>query len=340
MKLSVYGKGGVGKSTIATHISVALAKRGKKVLQIGCDPKHDSTFTLTGFLIPTIIDTLKEKDYHYEDVWPEDVIYQGYGGVDCVEAGGPPAGAGCGGYVVGETVKLLKELDAFDAYDVILFDVLGDVVCGGFAAPLNYSDYCIIITDNGFDALFAANRIVASVKEKSRSHPLRLAGLIGNRTLKRDLIDKYVTACPIPVLEVLPLIEEIRLSRVKACSLFSMSDTYSANNNSDNDQFDLAPDIESDQTFTNKNTDNTWEKEPSNGNSINDIINSVCDYYLNIADQLIAQPEGVVPSPLSDREIFQLLSNFYLESGSNSTQNHDDLIDESKNKQQDSFAWV
>ena len=200
MKVAVYGKGGIGKSTISTHISVALAKRGKKVLQIGCDPKHDSTFTLTGFLIPTIIDTLKEKDYHYEDVWPEDIIYQGYGGVDCVEAGGPPAGAGCGGYVVGETVKLLKELDAFDNYDVILFDVLGDVVCGGFAAPLNYADYCIIVTDNGFDALFAANRIVASVKEKAKSHPLRLAGLIGNRTLKRDLIDKYVSACPIPVL--------------------------------------------------------------------------------------------------------------------------------------------
>ena len=104
---------------------------------------------LTGFLIPTIIDTLQEKSFHYEDVWAEDVIYKGYGGVHCVEAGGPPAGAGCGGYVVGETVKLLKELNAFDEFDVILFDVLGDVVCGGFAAPLNYSDYCMIVTDNG-----------------------------------------------------------------------------------------------------------------------------------------------------------------------------------------------
>ena len=151
MKLAVYGKGGIGKSTTSCNISIALAKRGKKVLQIGCDPKHDSTFTLTGFLIPTIIDTLQAKDYHYEDVWSEDVIYQGYGDVDCVEAGGPPAGAGCGGYVVGETVKLLKELNAFYEYDIILFDVFGDVVCGGFAAPLNYADYCIIITDNGFD---------------------------------------------------------------------------------------------------------------------------------------------------------------------------------------------
>jgi light-independent protochlorophyllide reductase subunit L len=183
MKICVYGKGGVGKSSLTSNLSIALARRGKRVLQIGCDPKHDSTFTLTGFLIPTIIDTLQSKDYHYEDVWPEDVIYKGYGNVDCVEAGGPPAGAGCGGYVVGETVKLLKELNAFYEYDVILFDVLGDVVCGGFAAPLNYADYCLIVTDNGFDALFAANRIAASVREKARTHPLRLAGLVGNKTL-------------------------------------------------------------------------------------------------------------------------------------------------------------
>lgn len=89
LTLAVYGKGGIGKSTTSCNISAALAKRGKKVLQIGCDPKHDSTFTLTGFLIPTIIDTLQEKDFHYEDIWPEDVIYEGYGGVKCVEAGGP-----------------------------------------------------------------------------------------------------------------------------------------------------------------------------------------------------------------------------------------------------------
>jgi light-independent protochlorophyllide reductase subunit L len=269
MKLAVYGKGGIGKSTTSCNISIALAKRGKKVLQIGCDPKHDSTFTLTGFLIPTIIDTLQSKDYHYEDVWPEDVIYQGFSGVDCVEAGGPPAGAGCGGYVVGETVKLLKELNAFYEYDVILFDVLGDVVCGGFAAPLNYSDYCIIVTDNGFDSVFAANRIAASVREKARTHPLRLAGLIANRTSKRDLIDKYVEACPMPVLEVLPLIEDIRVSRVKGKTLFEMAEHDSS-------------------------------------------LNYICDFYLNIADQLLTEPEGVIPRELEDRALFSLLSDFYL----------------------------
>lgn len=269
MKLAVYGKGGIGKSTTSCNISVALSKRNKRVLQIGCDPKHDSTFTLTGFLIPTIIDTLQSKDYHYEDIWPEDVIYTGYAGVDCVEAGGPPAGAGCGGYVVGETVKLLKELNAFDEYDIILFDVLGDVVCGGFAAPLNYADYCIIVTDNGFDALFAANRISASVREKARTHSLRLAGLIGNRTAQRDLIDKYIDNIPIPVLEVLPLIEEIRVSRVKGKTLFEISE-------------------------------------------VDNSLSYICDYYLNIADQIITSPEGVVPKEAADRELFSLLSDFYL----------------------------
>ena len=269
MKLAVYGKGGIGKSTTSCNISVALARRGKRVLQIGCDPKHDSTFTLTGFLIPTIIDTLQAKDYHYEDIWPEDVIYSGYGGVDCVEAGGPPAGAGCGGYVVGETVKLLKELNAFDEYDIILFDVLGDVVCGGFAAPLNYADYCLIITDNGFDALFAANRIAASVREKAKTHSLRLAGLIGNRTPKRDLINKYVSHVPISVLEVLPLIEDIRVSRVQGKTLFEMSE--------DNSE-----------------------------------LQYVCNHYLNIADQLLARPEGVIPREMPDRDLFSLLSDFYL----------------------------
>jgi len=192
--------------------------------------------------------------------------------VDCVEAGGPPAGAGCGGYVVGETVKLLKELSAFDDYDFVLFDVLGDVVCGGFAAPLNYSDYCIIVTDNGFDALFAANRIAASVREKANTHPLRLAGLIGNRTSKRDLIDKYVEACPMAVLEILPLIENIRVSRVQGKTLFELA-----------------------------------EGDPS--------LEYVCEFYLNIADQILTEPEGVVPQELADRELFSLLSDFYLSPG-------------------------
>ncbi len=283
MKIAVYGKGGIGKSTLSCHLSIAFAKRGKRVLQIGCDPKHDSTFPLTGFLIPTIIDTLQAKDYHYEDVWPEDIIYQGYGGVDCVEAGGPPAGAGCGGYVVGETVKLLKELNAFYEYDVIIFDVLGDVVCGGFAAPLNYADYCLIATDNGFDSLFAANRIAASVREKARTHPLRLAGLVANRTTERDLINEYVKNCPIPVLETFPPLEELRVSRVEGKTLFEKAE----------EDFSCFEFVES---------------------------------YLNLADQLLTLPEGVVANELNDRELFQTLSNLYLGNTEEDTTNTLDFM--------------
>jgi light-independent protochlorophyllide reductase subunit L len=127
----------------------------------------------------------------------------------------------------------------------------------------------MIVTDNGFDALFAANRIAASVREKARTHPLRLAGLIGNRTSKRDLIDKYIETVPMPVLEILPLIEDIRVSRVKGKTLFEMAET--------------------DPTLT-----------------------PVCQYYLNIADQVLAAPEGVVPKDAADRDLFSLLSDFYL----------------------------
>ncbi|HAE00111.1 MAG TPA: ferredoxin:protochlorophyllide reductase (ATP-dependent) iron-sulfur ATP-binding protein, partial [Rhodospirillaceae bacterium] len=133
---SVYGKGGIGKSTTSSNLSVAFSKLGLRVLQIGCDPKHDSTFTLTKKLQPTVIDALEQVDFHSEELRIEDFVFEGYNGVMCVEAGGPPAGTGCGGYVVGQTVKLLKEHHLLEDTDVVIFDVLGDVVCGGFAAPL------------------------------------------------------------------------------------------------------------------------------------------------------------------------------------------------------------
>ncbi|MEI7771624.1 MAG: AAA family ATPase, partial [Chloroflexales bacterium] len=104
--IAVYGKGGIGKSTTSANLSAAMALKGAKVLQIGCDPKHDSTFPLTGMLQPTVIDVLNAVDFHIEDVTKEDVLRTGFAGVDTLEAGGPPAGSGCGGYVVGETVKL------------------------------------------------------------------------------------------------------------------------------------------------------------------------------------------------------------------------------------------
>jgi light-independent protochlorophyllide reductase subunit L len=170
---AVYGKGGIGKSTTSSNLSVAFSKLGKRVLQIGCDPKHDSTFTLTKKLMPTVIDALETVDFHAEELRLDDFVFKGYNGVMCVEAGGPPAGTGCGGYVVGQTVKLLKEHHLLEDTDVVIFDVLGDVVCGGFAAPLQHADRALIVTANDFDSIFAMNRIVQAIGAKAKNYNVR-----------------------------------------------------------------------------------------------------------------------------------------------------------------------
>ena len=221
---AVYGKGGIGKSTTSSNLSVAFSKLGKKVLQIGCDPKHDSTFTLTGRLVPTVIDILKEVDFHAEELRPDDFVYEGFNGVKCVEAGGPPAGTGCGGYVVGQTVKLLKQNHMLEETDVVIFDVLGDVVCGGFAAPLQHADRAIIVTANDFDSIYAMNRIIAAVQAKSKNYNVRLAGCIANRSKDTDEVDRYCKEVGFKRVAHLPDLDEIRKSRLKKKTLFEMDD--------------------------------------------------------------------------------------------------------------------
>ena len=219
---SIYGKGGIGKSTTSSNLSAAFAMMGKRVLQIGCDPKHDSTFTLTGRLQPTVIDILKEVDFHAEELRPEDFVTEGFGGVKCVEAGGPPAGTGCGGYVVGQTVKLLKQHHLLEDTDVVIFDVLGDVVCGGFAAPLQHADRAVIITANDFDSIYAMNRIIAAVQAKSTNYKVRLAGCVANRSRETNEIDRYCDRVGFKRLAHMPDIDAIRRSRLKKRTLFEM----------------------------------------------------------------------------------------------------------------------
>ena len=221
---AVYGKGGIGKSTTSSNLSVAFSKLGKNVLQIGCDPKHDSTFTLTVRLVPTVIDTLKEVDFHAEELRPEDFVYEGYNGVKCVEAGGPPAGTGCGGYVVGQTVKLLKQNHLLEDTDVVIFDVLGDVVCGGFAAPLQHADRAIIVTANDFDSIYAMNRIIAAVQAKSKNYNVRLAGCIANRSKDTNEVDRYCGEVGFKRVAHFPDLDAIRRSRLKKKTLFEMGD--------------------------------------------------------------------------------------------------------------------
>jgi light-independent protochlorophyllide reductase subunit L len=222
---AVYGKGGIGKSTTSSNLSVAFSKLGKRVLQIGCDPKHDSTFTLTKRLVPTVIDILETVNFHSEELRVEDFVYQGYNGVMCVEAGGPPAGTGCGGYVVGQTVKLLKEHHLLEDTDVVLFDVLGDVVCGGFASPLQHAGRALVVAANDFDSIFAMNRIVAAIQAKARNYEVRMGGVIANRSDSTDQIEKFNARTGMKTLAHFPSLDVIRQSRLKKSTLFEMDPT-------------------------------------------------------------------------------------------------------------------
>jgi light-independent protochlorophyllide reductase subunit L len=221
---AVYGKGGIGKSTTSSNLSAAFSKLGHRVLQIGCDPKHDSTFTLTKKLMPTVIDVLETVEFHSEELRPEDYMFEGYNGVMCVEAGGPPAGTGCGGYVVGQTVKLLKQHHLLEETDVVIFDVLGDVVCGGFAAPLQHAERAIVVAANDFDSIFAMNRIVAAIGAKSKNYDVRLAGVVANRSRQTDEIDRFCDQIGMQRLAHFKDVDAIRRSRLKKCTLFEMGD--------------------------------------------------------------------------------------------------------------------
>jgi light-independent protochlorophyllide reductase subunit L len=222
---AVYGKGGIGKSTTSSNLSAAFSKLGHRVLQIGCDPKHDSTFTLTKKLMPTVIDVLESVEFHAEELRPEDYMFEGYNGVMCVEAGGPPAGTGCGGYVVGQTVKLLKQHHLLEDTDVVIFDVLGDVVCGGFAAPLQHAERALVVAANDFDSIFAMNRIVAAIKAKAKNYNVRLAGVIANRSAATDEIDRYSAAIGLKRLAHFADLDAIRRSRLKKCTLFEVENS-------------------------------------------------------------------------------------------------------------------
>ena len=222
---AVYGKGGIGKSTTSSNLSAAFSKLGKRVLQIGCDPKHDSTFTLTKRLAPTVIDALEAVQFHTEELRPEDYVVEGYNGVMCVEAGGPPAGTGCGGFVVGQTVKLLKEHRLLEDTDVVVFDVLGDVVCGGFASPLQHANRALIVTANDFDSIFAMNRIVTAINAKAKNYEVRLGGVILNRSAGANEVDRYCERTGLRRVAHIQDLDAVRRSRLKKCTLFEMDAT-------------------------------------------------------------------------------------------------------------------
>ncbi len=187
-QIAIYGKGGIGKSTISSNLSVALQEKGLKVMQVGCDPKRDSTRCLTGGrLIPTVLETYREHLREGRDAYAislEDIVFQGPGGVYCVEAGGPEPGIGCAGRGVLTAIQILRDLKAYETYDldIVVYDVLGDVVCGGFAQPIRqgYAEEIYLICSGSFMSLYAANNIAKGVQRLARRGKTGLAGMICN----------------------------------------------------------------------------------------------------------------------------------------------------------------
>ncbi len=184
IKLAVYGKGGIGKSTCTSNLSAALAGLGKKVIQIGCDPKADSTINLLhGDAVTPVMDYMRIHDEEPDRI--EAITKTGFGGVVCIETGGPTPGLGCAGRGIITTFSLLEELELFEKIkpDAVLYDVLGDVVCGGFAAPIRegYAEQVLIVTSGEKMALYAANNINTAVKNFEDRSYARVRGVILNR---------------------------------------------------------------------------------------------------------------------------------------------------------------
>ncbi len=208
-KIAVYGKGGIGKSTTVSNVSCALAKMGYKVMQIGCDPKSDSTGNLqNGKRIPTILHTIMEKG---EETKLEDIVFIGDSGVICAEAGGPTPGKGCAGKGIVTAFEKLNELNAYDVYkpDIVLYDVLGDVVCGGFAMPLRngYADEVYVVTSGEKMSIYAANNIIEAARGFQENSNLKIGGLIlngKNISKEKEIVTEFSEEINVPIAANIP----------------------------------------------------------------------------------------------------------------------------------------
>ena len=190
LKLAIYGKGGIGKSTMTANLAASFASLGKRVIQIGCDPKADSTINLLGGkAVEPVMDYLRTRDEYPVDY--KQISAEGFRGILCIETGGPTPGLGCAGRGIIATFQLLEELKLFDIWkpDVVLYDVLGDVVCGGFAAPIRegYAQQVLIVTSGEKMALYAADNICRAVRNfEDRSYARVLGLLLNHRNVENE----------------------------------------------------------------------------------------------------------------------------------------------------------
>ena len=207
-QIAIYGKGGIGKSSTTSNISAALSVADYKVMQFGCDPKSDSTNTLRGGnYIPTVLDTLREKN----SVKAHEVIFEGFNGIYCVEAGGPAPGVGCAGRGIITAVQLFKQQNIFEELDLdyVIYDVLGDVVCGGFAVPIRegIAEHVFTVSSADFMAVYAANNLFKGIHKYSNSGGALLGGVIANSInapYAKDIIDDFVKQTNTQVVEYVP----------------------------------------------------------------------------------------------------------------------------------------
>ena len=218
-QIAIYGKGVIGKSTITSNLSIALAQRKYKVIQIGCDPKRDSTrMLLHGQLKPTVLDTLRQVGE--VGLTLQMIMHEGIYGIKCIECGGPEPGVGCAGRGIITTFKLLEQMDAFkNQPDFILYDVLGDVVCGGFALPIRegYAQEIYLVASGEFMSLYAANNICQGLVKFARRGEGRLAGIIGNSRRVRNeelLLKKFAQRIGTTLVEFIPWDDKVREAEI------------------------------------------------------------------------------------------------------------------------------
>jgi nitrogenase iron protein NifH len=220
-KVAVYGKGGIGKSTTTQNTVAALAEMGRKVMVVGCDPKADSTRLLMGGLgQKTVLDTLREEG---EDVDLDDVLRPGYGSTMCTESGGPEPGVGCAGRGIITSINLLEQLGAYDQdknLDYVFYDVLGDVVCGGFAMPMREgkAQEIYIVCSGEMMAMYAANNICKGIVKFAEAGGVRLGGLICNSRQvdnEREMIEEFARRLGTEMIHFLPRDNDVQRAEIK-----------------------------------------------------------------------------------------------------------------------------